>query len=129
MANISWTVVHTSKNHIIFSKCVARHFSCIYVNCLKRLRFFTEVSIKLQKMHFFGQFQDHNSGKKHENYTNDPIFFIYFFRFNSSYDPFLNLKLLKNSFSFDPRLWSILVCRIAQFFAKIYRFRKLIMLF
>ena len=25
-------------------------------------------------MHFFGQFKDHNSGRKHENQTNDPIF-------------------------------------------------------
>ena len=25
-------------------------------------------------MHFFGQFKDHNSGRKHGNQTNDPIF-------------------------------------------------------
>ena len=25
-------------------------------------------------MHFFGQFKDHNSGRNHENCTNDPMF-------------------------------------------------------
>ena len=34
------------------------------------LRFPTEVSSKLQKMHFFVQCNDHNSGRKHENKTN-----------------------------------------------------------
>ena len=39
----------------------------IYVNCFNRLRFLAEVSTKLQKMHFFGQFKNHNSGRKHGN--------------------------------------------------------------
>ena len=30
-------------------------------------------------MHFFGQFTDHNSERKHGNWTNDPVFLIYFF--------------------------------------------------
>ena len=30
-------------------------------------------------MHFFGQFKDHNPGRKHGNWTVDPIFFIYIF--------------------------------------------------
>ena len=51
----------------------------IYVNCFNRLRFLAEVSTKLQKMHFFGQFKDHNSGRKHGNQTNDPIFSFTFF--------------------------------------------------
>ena len=34
---------------------------------------------KNETMHFFQQFKDHNSGRKHENYTNDPIDLIYFF--------------------------------------------------
>ena len=30
-----------------------------------RFTFFTGGDIKLQKMHFFGQFKDYNSGRKH----------------------------------------------------------------
>ena len=57
-----------------------RTFRCIYVNCFNRLTLLAEVSTKLQKIHFFGQFKDHNSGKKHGNQTNDPNFFVYFSR-------------------------------------------------
>ena len=74
IANISWTVAQTPINHIIFWKTVIKTFRSIYVNCFNRLRFLAEVSTKLQKMHFFGQFKDHNSGRKHGNKTNDPIF-------------------------------------------------------
>ena len=74
IVKISWTVVQTPLNHIIFSKSVIRTFSCIYVSCFNKLRFHAEVSIKLQKMHFFGQFKDHNSGRKHVNEITDPIF-------------------------------------------------------
>ena len=61
----AWKVAQTFINHIIFWKIVMRTFRCIYVNCFNRLRFLAEVSTKLQKMHFFGQFTDHNSGRKH----------------------------------------------------------------
>ena len=67
IANISWTVAQTPKNHSIFWKSVMRTFRCIYVNCFNRLRFLAEVSTKLQKMHFFRQFKDHNSGREHGN--------------------------------------------------------------
>ena len=67
IANISWTVAQTPINHIIFWKTVMKIFRSIYVNCFNRLRFLAEVSTKLQKMHFFGQFKDHNSGRKHGN--------------------------------------------------------------
>ena len=67
IANVSWTVAQTPINHIIFWKTVIRTFRSIYVNCFNRLRFLAEVSTKLQKMHFFGQFKDHNSGRKHGN--------------------------------------------------------------
>ena len=53
IANISWTVAHTPINHIIFWKTVIRFLRSISVNCFNRLRFLTEVSAKLQKMHFF----------------------------------------------------------------------------
>ena len=45
-----------------------------------------------KKSTFFGQFKDHNSRRQHENETNDPIFFICFFRFNCLYIHFCNWK-------------------------------------
>ena len=33
--------------------------------CFNRFKFLAEASTKLQKMHFFGQFRDHNSGSKY----------------------------------------------------------------
>ena len=41
---------------------------------LYRLRVLAKVSTKLQKMHFFRQFKDHKSERKHGNWANDPIF-------------------------------------------------------
>ena len=67
IANILWSVAQTPLSHNIFWKSLMRTFRCIYVNCLNRLRFLAEVSTKLQKMHFFGQSKNHNSGRKHEN--------------------------------------------------------------
>ena len=61
---------------IIVCKTVIRTFRCIYVNCFNRLGFLVEVSTKLQILQFFGQFKDHNFGRKHENQI---IFFFYFF--------------------------------------------------
>ena len=74
IANIPWTVAQTPINHIIFWKTVIRTLRYIYVNYFNRLRFLAEVSTRLQKMHFFGQFKDHNSGRNNGNCTNDPIF-------------------------------------------------------
>ena len=42
-------------------------FRCIYVNCFNRLNVLAEVRIKLQKMHFFRQFKDHNSEAERVN--------------------------------------------------------------
>ena len=50
-----------------FLKTVIRTFRSIYVNCFSRFRFLAEGSKKMQKMHLFGQFKDHNSGRKHGN--------------------------------------------------------------
>ena len=74
IANVSWTVAQTPINHIIFWKTVMKTFRSIYVNYFNTLRFLAEVSTKLQKMHFFGQFKDHKSERKHGNYINDPRF-------------------------------------------------------
>ena len=82
IANISWTVAQTPIRHIIFWITVIKTSRSMHVNCFNPLRFLAEVSTKLQKIYFFGQFKDHNSGRKHRN------------------------------------LWSILVCKISQFWAK-----------
>ena len=64
IADISWMVAQTPINHIIFWKTVIRTFRFIYVNCFNRLRFLAKVSTTLKKIHFFGQFKDHNSGRR-----------------------------------------------------------------
>ena len=51
--NISWTMVQTPINHIMFWKSVMKTFRCIYVYSLDRLIFLAEVSTKLQKILFF----------------------------------------------------------------------------
>ena len=35
---------------------------------------------KTQKISDFGHFKDHNYGSRHDNYTNDPIFLIFFLK-------------------------------------------------
>ena len=50
-------------------------------------------------MHLLGQCKDHNFGRKHEDETNEPIFFIYFSRFNCNIH-FLYLKIVKTRFHF-----------------------------
>ena len=67
VANVLWLVTQTTLSHNIFWKSVVRTFRCIYLNCFNRLRFLVEVSTKLQKIHFFGQFKNHNVRKKHGN--------------------------------------------------------------
>ena len=61
IAHISWTIVQTTINHVIFSKRVKKTFRCIYVSCINIFRFTAEVSTKLQKIHSFGQLKDHKS--------------------------------------------------------------------
>ena len=91
----------------------------MYVSCFNILRFFAEFSTKLQKIHFF----DHgNSGIEHGIYTNDPIFSSTF-----SALPVCNISEYENTqnpFS-NSLLWSILVCKIPQCFAKSYSLRQL----
>ena len=67
IANISWMVAHISMNHIIFWKSLMITFRCIYMISFNRLSFLTNVSAKLQKMDFFGQLEDSNSGSEHGN--------------------------------------------------------------
>ena len=60
IANISWMLSWTPIIHISFWKSITRTFRCIYVNCFSRLRFLAEVSTKLKKIHFLGQFKNCN---------------------------------------------------------------------
>ena len=60
-----------------------RPFGCISVNCLNRLKFLPEISVKLQKIHFLRQFQDHNSGR-HILYHGKKHFCCYFLQGFSS---------------------------------------------
>ena len=117
--NISETANHSIINNTIFWKCATSSFRCIYVNYFNILRFLAEVSTKLQILHFFRQFKDRNFKRGDGNYTNNPIFSIYFFSSNCLWHWFLKLKILKIRFNVVP-LWSILVCKISHFF-----FRKL----
>ena len=88
ITNISRMVVQTPLNHIIFWMCVMRTFRFIYVNYFNKPRFFAEISTKLLKMYFFGQSNDHNSGNKHGNCTNDYLFVTFIFVFKNSQNSF-----------------------------------------
>ena len=94
---IFWLLINqTLINHIIFLKSVTKTFRSIYVNWFNRLWFLAEVSTKLQKMHFFGQFKDHNSGSM-ETRKKTPffhlLFLLYHFKINSPF--FALLSFLK----------------------------------
>ena len=69
-------------------------------------------------MHFFQQFQDHNSGREHENYTNDPIFFHLLFLLYLLVTFISEFENTLNSFS-NSLLRSILVYKIPQFLQKL----------
>ena len=126
--NISETVNHSIINITIFWKCATSPFICLHVNCFNILRFFAEVSTKLQKIPFFRQFNDHCTGGEDGNLTNEPIFSIYFFRSNCCGINFWIWKYSKFVFMWS-HLWSNLVCKIPQFLAKRYRFWQFIILF
>ena len=117
IVDISWTVAQTPINHTILWKNVMRTFRCIYVNCVNRLKFLAQVSTKLQKTHFFRQFVDHNSGMIHINLTNDPFFHLPFPFYLFVTFIFCVWKKWKFIFALFS-LWSILVCKIPQFWAK-----------
>ena len=117
IANISWTVAESPKNHTIFWKSVMRTFRCIYENCFQRLRFLAEVSTKLHEMHPFRIFKDHNSVRKHGSSTNDPIFSPTFATPTVCNIHICIWKKSKFNFIWSP-LWPILVCKIPQFWVK-----------
>ena len=84
------------------------------MNCYNSIRFFADVSKKLQKVYNFWQFKDHNSGRRYENKTNNPIIFICFLSPNCLGTSFLHLKIVKIHFH-GVTLLSILVCKIPEF--------------
>ena len=55
-----------------------------------------------EKNHFFGQFNGNSLERKHGNFTNDAIFFIYSFRSNCLLHSFLNMEILKIHFHVSP---------------------------
>ena len=57
-----------------FLKECSENFQIEYVNCFTRLRSLPEVNTKLQKMHFYSQSKDHNSGRKLETRQITPFF-------------------------------------------------------
>ena len=65
-ANTSWTVARIPINNIIFWKNVMKTFKSIYENSFNRLWCLAEISTKCKNA-LFGQFKDHNSGRKHAN--------------------------------------------------------------
>ena len=105
--------------HVAYCQSVMRTFRCIYVNSLDRLRFLDEVRTKFQKIHFIGQFQDHNSGRKHGNQTNDPMFSSNFSLLTVCNIYFVYLKTVKVHFHVVlPLVHSFWSITMPQFWAK-----------
>ena len=92
----------------------------LHIKCFGSLRFLWDICLKMKKMHYFCQFKDHNSGRKYGNLTNDPNFSSSFWAL-SVYHILCNCK-----FSF---IWSILVCKIPEFWTKDTNFRHTIIFF
>ena len=49
-----------------------------YMNWYNSVRFFPDISKKMQKEHNFWQFKDYKLGRRYENKTNDPFFHLLF---------------------------------------------------
>ena len=104
---------------------MTRRFRCIHVNYFNILRLVCWGQHKIEKMHFFPQFQDHNTRRKYQNYTNDTIFFHLTFLLYLLVTEFMNSKILVsefentfNSFS-NSLLQSILAFKTPEFFQKL----------
>ena len=105
-----WTLIKSS----IFCKSIMRSLRWIEINSFNRFRFLAEVSTNLQKMHYFGQFKDHNSGRKKTKLDKWHHFFIFFLNSNCLWHSFLYLKIVKIH-SHGVLLSFILVCNITEF--------------
>ena len=116
ISNISWAVAQTPINHIIFWKTVIRTFISIYVNCFNRLRFLAEVSTKLQKIHFMYNLRVISQEGSMKTRQMTPFLNLRFFEAMSGIHFYIS-KWSKFIFMWSS-LWSILVCKIPQFWAK-----------
>ena len=103
--NIFWTLNDSVITNTILKMNEKRNFRCI-----NSLRFFADISKKLQKRHNFWQFKDHKSGKTYETKTNYHIFFTCFLNPKCLGAFFFHLKIVKIHFH-GVTLWFILVCR------------------
>ena len=117
IANISWTVALTSLNYTIFWKGVMRTFRSIYVNYLTDFGFLLRSGQNCRKYTFFGNLWTITQEKNMEKLDKWSHFCICFFRSNCLQHSFLYLKTAKIYFHVVP-LWSILVCKIPQFWEK-----------
>ena len=117
IAKISWTVAQTPIRYIIFWKTVIKTFRSIYVNCFNTLRFLAEASTKLQKMHFLDNLRTIIQERNTETRKMIPSFLSTFSALTVCNIHFYIWKWSKFIFLWSP-LWSILVCKIPQFWAK-----------
>ena len=92
-----------------FLKDVTRTFRSISVNCFTRLKFLAEVCTKLQKMHFLDNLRTITQEESMETKEMTPFVHLLFSA--------LFVKWPKFTFMWSP-LWSILVCKIPQFWAE-----------
>ena len=116
VANISWTVAQTPTSHIIFWKTVIKTFRSIYVNCFNTLRFLAEVSTKLQKMHFLDNLRTITQEGSTETRQMTP-FLSTFSDLTVCNIHYYIWKWSKFIFLWSS-LWSLLICKIPQFWAK-----------
>ena len=112
--NILWTVAQTPIKSSISWKSLVRSFRWVEINCFNRFRFIAEISTNLQKMHYFGQFKDNNSGSIKETRQITPFFLSTFWVLTVCDNHFCISKLPKIHFH-GVLLSSILVCKIPEF--------------
>ena len=112
-----WTVAQTPIGHIIFWKTVIKNFRSIYVNCFNTLRFLAEFNPKLQKMHFFlDNLRTIAQGGSME--TRQMTSFLSTFSALTVCNIHFCIWKLSKFISLWSLLWSILVCKILQFWTK-----------
>ena len=111
--NIFETVSHSIINNA--KKCITRTFKCIYVNCFNRLRFLAEVISKLQNMHFLDNLRTTTQEGSMETRQMIPFFSSTFSNLTVCNVHFWIWKCL---YFYVVPLWSILVCKIPQFWPK-----------
>ena len=91
-------ISRTPIKNTIFWKSMIKSFRWIEINCFNIFRFLV-VSKNLQKMHYFRQFKDHNSGKKLDKW---PHFSHLFFEFYLSVIFIFVFENCQSWFSWSP---------------------------